>query len=220
MPEKKHLRGVSEKEQRQYEHIKEEAKKKAVIAGARRSRCAHRIEGAQGEGAQQRSLGMKKIVVGYDGSDAAKRALGRAADIAHAFSARLFVVSVSGLATVPVPVSTFEPAAAPVSPAVPGPVAAGGTVPLPEPVTPGEPEELARRRLERARGSLASRKVETEYLVELGDPAERLLEVAEQRDADLIVVGSREHGFLERLLARPINEAVARRAERDVLLVD
>lgn len=27
MPEKKHLRGVGEKEQRQYEHIKEEAKK-------------------------------------------------------------------------------------------------------------------------------------------------------------------------------------------------
>ncbi len=27
MPEKKHLRGVSEKEQRQYEHIKEEAQK-------------------------------------------------------------------------------------------------------------------------------------------------------------------------------------------------
>ena len=27
MPEKKHVRGVSEKEQRQYEHIKEEAEK-------------------------------------------------------------------------------------------------------------------------------------------------------------------------------------------------
>jgi hypothetical protein len=27
MPEKKHLRGVSDKEQRQYEHVKESAKK-------------------------------------------------------------------------------------------------------------------------------------------------------------------------------------------------
>jgi hypothetical protein len=34
IPEKKHLRGVSEKEQRQYEHIKEEAEGKAAIAGA------------------------------------------------------------------------------------------------------------------------------------------------------------------------------------------
>jgi nucleotide-binding universal stress UspA family protein len=55
---------------------------------------------------------MKTIVVGYDGSDAAERALGRAADIAQAFSARLFVVRVSGLAPVPAPVSAFEPAAA------------------------------------------------------------------------------------------------------------
>jgi nucleotide-binding universal stress UspA family protein len=164
---------------------------------------------------------MKTIVVGYDGSDAAERALGRAAEIAQAFSARLFVVSVSGFATVPAPVSAFEPTAEHVPLAVVGPVAPGGTVPLPvpEPEQVQEPEELARRQLERARMSLASRKIETEYLVELGDPAERLLEVAEQRDADLIVVGSREHGFLERLLGRSVDEAVARRSERDVLLV-
>jgi nucleotide-binding universal stress UspA family protein len=67
--------------------------------------------------------------------------------------------------------------------------------------------------------SLASREVETEYVVELGDPAERLLEVADQRDAALIVIGSREHGFLDRLLSRSVDEAVARRSERDVLLV-
>jgi nucleotide-binding universal stress UspA family protein len=92
-------------------------------------------------------------------------------------------------------------------------------VPLPEPVSAQEPEELARRQLERARMSLASRKIETEYLVELADPAERLLEAAEQRDADLIVVGSRERGFLERLLGHSVDEAMARCAERDVLLV-
>ena len=161
---------------------------------------------------------MKTIVIGYDGSDAAERALGRAADFAQAFSARLVVVSVSDLATVPA-TSGFEPTAEPIPPAVAGPVAPGGTVPLPKPVSAQEPEELARRQLERARMSVASRKVETEYLVELGDPAERLLEVAEQWDADLIVVGSRERGFLGRLLGRSVDEAVARRAERDVLLV-
>src|SRR5262249_49875640 len=42
---------------------------------------------------------------------------------------------------------------------------------------------------------------------------------ADERDADLLVVGSREHGLLERLLARSVEEAVARRAGRDVLLV-
>jgi nucleotide-binding universal stress UspA family protein len=162
---------------------------------------------------------MKTIVIGYDGSEAAERALGRAADIAQVFSARLVVVSVSGLATVAAPVSALEPTAELVPPPVAAPVAPGGTVPLPQPVSAQEPEELARRQLERARMSLASGKIETEYLVELGDPAERLLEVADQLDADLIVVGSRERGFLERLLGRSVDEAVVRRAERDVLLV-
>ena len=163
---------------------------------------------------------MKTIVVGYDESDAAERALRRAAELAEAFSTRLVVVSVSGSAYAPAPVSGLEPTAELLPPAVAGPVAPGGTVPVPGPVpAPPEPEELARRQLERARMSLTSRKVETEYVVELGDPAERLLEVADQRDADLIVVGSREHGFLERLLSRPVDEALARRSERDVLLV-
>ena len=54
---------------------------------------------------------MKTIVIGYDGSEAAERALGRAADIAQVFSTRLVVVSVSGLATVAAPVSSFEPTA-------------------------------------------------------------------------------------------------------------
>jgi nucleotide-binding universal stress UspA family protein len=163
---------------------------------------------------------MKTIVVGSDGSDAAERALQRAGGIAEAFSARLLVVSVSGSPSVPAPVSAFEPGAELGPPAVAPPVAPSGTVPLPEPVpAPPEPEELARRQLERAKMSLAGRKLENEYLVELGDPAQRLREVAEQRDADLIVVGSREHGFLDRLLGRSVDESVARRSERDVLLV-
>jgi nucleotide-binding universal stress UspA family protein len=159
---------------------------------------------------------MDTIVVGYDESDVGERALWRAAEIAEAFSAQLVVVSMTS-AHAPAP---LEPTAELLPSAVAGPVPAGGTVPLPAPAPalPGA-EELARRQLERARMSLANRKVETEYVVELGDPAERLLELADQRDADLIVVGSREHGFLERLLGRPVDEAVARRSERDVLLV-
>jgi nucleotide-binding universal stress UspA family protein len=165
---------------------------------------------------------MKLIVAGYDGSDAAERALGRAAEIAQAFSARLLVVSVTGLGQVPVRVPAFGTAAELIPPTAAGPVATGATVPLPDyqpEQAPPEPDELARRQLERARMSLAGKRVEAEYLVELGDPVERLLEVTEQRDADLIVVGSRERGFLERLLGHSVDEAVARRADRDVLLV-
>ena len=51
MPEKKHLRGVSEKEQRQYEHITEEAKKEGRYRGREKEVAArtvmkqHRQEG-------------------------------------------------------------------------------------------------------------------------------------------------------------------------------
>lgn len=165
---------------------------------------------------------MKTIVVAYDGSEEADRALARAADLCSAFSAQLAVVSLSASPHIPVAVSAFEPAAVLVPPAAAGPSATAGAVPLPElqpePTLPTA-EELAQRLLEQARLSLAGRRVDAEYLVEVGDPVERLLDVADQRDADLIVIGSRERGFIERLLGRSIDESVARRANRDVLLV-
>jgi nucleotide-binding universal stress UspA family protein len=164
---------------------------------------------------------MTEIVVGYDGSAEAEHALTRAADFAEALSARLVVLSVSEFQAVPEPAVALAPtgpAAAPAAMVVPVPT--GETMPsgFESERSPG-PEELARRQLEDARRALAGRGVEAEYLAEEGEMAERLLDVAEQRDADLIIVASREHGFLERLLHRPVEEAVARHADRDVLLV-
>jgi hypothetical protein len=43
MPEKKHLRGVGEKEQRQYEHIKEEAKKEGRDRGREKEVAARTV---------------------------------------------------------------------------------------------------------------------------------------------------------------------------------
>ena len=153
---------------------------------------------------------MKTIVVGYDASDAAERALDRAAQLAEALSARLVVVSVS---TVPMPGPTHV-----VEPTGPMIVAAGGTTPL-TPESEPDLEELAQRRLEQARSRLATRSLDVDYVAEVGTPAERLLAVADERDVGLIVVGSRDHGIIERLLAQPVEEAVARRAARDVLIV-
>jgi nucleotide-binding universal stress UspA family protein len=164
---------------------------------------------------------MKTIVVGYDASDAAPRVLDRAAELAQALAARLVVVSVS---TAPVPASA--PVLEPMGPMlVPGgaagPVLTGGTAPLaePEPGREPDPKELAQHRLEQARSSLASRGLDADYVAEVGSPAERLLAVADERDAELIVVGRGEHGFLERLIAQPVEEALARQAGRDVLIV-
>ena len=151
---------------------------------------------------------MKTIVVGYDASGGAERALDRAAELAEALAARLVVVSVS---EAPLPPSA--PGLGPTGPML----VPGGTTPFTEPES--NPKELAQRRLEQARSRLASRSVDADYVAEVGSPAERLLAVADERDAELIVVGSGDHGLLERLIAQPVEEAVARRAGRDVLIV-
>ena len=43
MPEEKHLRGVGEKEQRQYEHIKEEAEKEGRYRGRAKEVAARTV---------------------------------------------------------------------------------------------------------------------------------------------------------------------------------
>ena len=165
---------------------------------------------------------MRTIIVGYDASDEAERALARAAELAEALSAQLVIVSVSRSRRVPVTVPVLEPAGpVPVPSGAGGPVATGGSapLPLPEPERVPEPKELAQRLLEQARMTLARRGIDAEYVAEVGPAAERLLDVAAERDAELIVVGSRERGVFERLVARPVEERIARHAGGDVLLV-
>ena len=61
--------------------------------------------------------------------------------------------------------------------------------------------------------------VEAELVEAIGDPAEAIVEVAEQRVADLIVVGTREPSLIERELGHSVSEQVQRRAHCDVLIV-
>ena len=146
---------------------------------------------------------MKTIVVGYDSTDPSKRALARAAEFAEKFGAKLVVTSVA------------EPVAVPGEAVVPGDaigLAAPAIVPLPD-------RDEANRELREARQELERRGVTAEYVSAVGDAAEGIIEAAKQHDADLIVVGTREPGFLDRVLGGDVSEAVSRRAHRDVLIV-
>jgi nucleotide-binding universal stress UspA family protein len=58
-----------------------------------------------------------------------------------------------------------------------------------------------------------------EFAGVVGQPEQEIVEVAARRDADLIVVGTREPGLLERLLEGSVSQGVARRARCDVLVV-
>jgi nucleotide-binding universal stress UspA family protein len=146
---------------------------------------------------------MKTIVVGYDGSDPAKRALERAASLAEKLGSKLVVTSVA------------EPVAVAEDPYVPGDaigLAAPAIAPVPD-------RAEASRELQEARDALKGRSLEVEYSATVGDAAQGIIEVAEKHDADLIVVGTREPGFIDRVLGGDVSETVSRRSHRDVLIV-
>lgn len=138
---------------------------------------------------------MKTIIVGYDNSEPAKRALARAADLATAFDSRLIVTSVARLL-------------------VGGAVARGVG-----PIDPLDEPELHRESLGLAETFLTDRGIHGEYEVMLGDPAASIVDLAERQSADLIVVGTREPGFLQRLMGLSVSDSVEHRAHCDVLIV-
>ncbi len=149
---------------------------------------------------------MKAILVGYDGTRPAERALSRAAELAKAFGSKVVVVSVS----TPQPVAT--PGAFGLTPYYAYPAEELGQAPRAD-------EALWQRHRERVQAFFAGAGITVEFAGVLGQPAEEIVELAEQQHADLIVVGTREPGFVERLLGGSVSQAVARRAQCDVLIV-
>ena len=137
---------------------------------------------------------MKTIVVGYDDSEPAKRALARAADLGDAFGAKLVVTSVA-------------------------PVSASGAAHGFGGVDPTDAPERHQKELAHAREYLGTRKIDAEYLDAVGEPAETIVAAAEQSGADLIVVGSREVSVIQRLLGQSVSQSVASHAHVDVLIV-
>lgn len=90
------------------------------------------------------------------------------------------------------------------------------------PVESESSDEAARHaesKLDQARRSLAERTLRAEFVPSVGPPAEAIVRLAEERGADLIVVGTRKKGFLERLVEGSVNQDVLRRAKCDVLVV-
>jgi nucleotide-binding universal stress UspA family protein len=53
----------------------------------------------------------------------------------------------------------------------------------------------------------------------VGDPASSIAQLAEDRDADLVVVGTRGVGPIQRLLGQSVSQAVSRRVSCDLLIV-
>jgi len=136
---------------------------------------------------------MKTIVIGYDETEPANRALEREVEFAEAFGAKLIVTSVAPIL-----------------------VGAGRSA------GPTDPTDSFGKHLEElthARSFLEGRKLEAEFVPAVGEPADTIVELAEERKADLIVVGTREPNILERLLGQSVSQTVSRHAHCDVLIV-
>ena len=89
----------------------------------------------------------------------------------------------------------------------------------PKDPSPEESERLAQERLDQARSYLESRGLEAELVATKGTPADAIVRLAQERNVDLIVVGSRHKRFFERLVEGSVNQNVLRRAGCDVLVV-
>ena len=136
---------------------------------------------------------MKKIVLGYDDSDVAKRALERAAQLTKAFDSDLAVISVAPVMT------SIGRSAGPVDPT-------------------DTPADHAAE-LDHAKAYLEGEGITADYVPGFGHPAETIAELAKERNADLLVVGTHEPSLISRLFGQSVSEAVAHRVHCDVLIV-
>ena len=136
---------------------------------------------------------IKTILIGYDETDPARRALERAAMLAKAFDAKLVVTGVA-------PVTT------------PASARSIGTDPV-------DTADDHRAELHDAHVYLETQGVTADYIEAVGHEADSILEAARERSADMIVVGSREVNALGRLLGQSVSNAVSHGAHCDVLIV-
>ena len=135
---------------------------------------------------------MKTIVLGLDDSLEARRALERAGELARALRARVVVTSIA-------------PALQPVGRGM-------------GPYDPADPPEEHRALARAAAKTLGDAGVVAEAVSGLGDPADAIMAVADERQATLIVVGMSHHPHVSRLFGG-VSEDVAHHAHCDVLLV-
>lgn len=135
---------------------------------------------------------MQNVVVGYDGSDEAERALERAGTIGAAGGRVTVVMAVSVGAHL-------------------GGRSMGAL----------NEDELAAARtsLEAARGRLASQGVDAHAIEGEGEPAEVITQAAKELGADLVVVGTRGLGAAKRMVLGSVSSKVVHDAPCDVLVV-
>jgi nucleotide-binding universal stress UspA family protein len=135
----------------------------------------------------------RKILVGYDGSEAARKAFDTALELAAKDGAELYVLSVARLPDVADDVET-------------------------EAVIENS-RNHHRRMLAELKSAVAAKGVKVHYEVAAGHPAEQIIYDADRHGVDLIVVGHRGRSKFARLLLGSVSKQVVQYADRPVLVV-
>jgi nucleotide-binding universal stress UspA family protein len=143
------------------------------------------------------------ILVGYDDTAQARRALARAAEEAGRFGDRVAVLAVLEM---------------PLDPDAPRNFGTAGDF-TDEPQTLVEPDGV-QEVLASARERLGAAGDRAEYLWAAGDPSVRIVGAAKELGARLVVLGAHHHSLLGRLLGTDVTEEVRRRTGCEVLVVE
>jgi nucleotide-binding universal stress UspA family protein len=87
------------------------------------------------------------------------------------------------------------------------------------PVDPTDPPSAHIEELKHAQTYLEGQGLAADYVPALGRPADTIAQLAEERGADLIVVGTHERNAIARLLGQSVSDSVAHKVHCDVLIV-
>ena len=139
------------------------------------------------------------IVVGTDGSDTATQAVRQAIELARAVGGRIELVS------------AYEPVTD---------ARLHETIAVPEDLHwILNPREDVEATLERAASEVLAAGGEVEVYARQGDPADAILDVAEERGSDLIVVGNKGMTGAKRFLLGSVPNKVSHHAPCSVLII-
>ncbi|MDP8967584.1 MAG: universal stress protein [Actinomycetota bacterium] len=142
----------------------------------------------------------RSIVVGTDGSDTATQAVRQAIELARSVGARIELVS------------AYEP--------VSDARLREESVVVPEDLHwIINPREDVLATLEAAAGEIRQAGVEVDVFARQGDPADAILDIAEERDSDLIVVGNKGMTGAKRFLLGSVPNKISHHAPCSVLII-
>jgi len=117
----------------------------------------------------------RKILVGYDGSESSENAFEKAIELAQKFQSKIYVLTVG---RIPEYIQTIDE--------------------VEEAKT--QAKKFYSKILQKAEEKMKLKNLDYEILLEFGKPSDIIIKVAETLNIDLIVLGTKKHSYLKRIL--------------------